>query len=101
MRKILKRLFGALRSNVAGVVENEDVECLHDFRVANRRTRTALSQTRGVLPSSVMDTFRPEFKWLGDVTGPCRDLDVFLLEMDGYRHQSKIDDGALGPLKIS
>jgi len=101
MRKILKRLFGALRLNAAGVLENEDVECLHDFRVANRRTRIALSQTRGVLPSSVMDTFRPDFNWLGDVTGPCRDLDVFLLEMDGYRHQSEIDDGALGPLKIS
>jgi CHAD domain-containing protein len=101
MRKILKRLFGALRSNAAGVLENEDVDLLHDFRVANRRTRTALSQTRGILPSSVMDTFQPEFKWLGGVTGPRRDLDVFLLDMDSYRHQSKIDDGALGPLEIS
>ena len=101
MRKILKRLFGALRLNAAGVLENEDVDLLHDLRVANRRTRTALSQTRGVLPSSVMDTFRPEFKWLGDVTGPCRDLDVFLLEMNDYRHPSKIDAGALDPLRIS
>jgi len=101
VRKILRRLLGALRSNVDGVVEDTDVEFLHDLRVANRRTRTALSQTRGVLSLSVMDTFPPEFKWLGDVTGPCRDLDVFLLGMDGYRHQSKIDDGALGPLKNS
>ena len=99
VRKILRRLFGALRSNVDGVVEDADIEFLHDLRVANRRTRTALSQTKGVLPLSVMDTFPPEFKWLGDVTGPCRDLDVMLLEMDGYRHQSEIDAGALGPLR--
>jgi len=99
MRKILNRLFGALRLNAAGVLENEDVEFLHDLRVANRRTRTALSQTRGVLPSSVMDSFPPEFKWLGDVTGPCRDLDVMLLEMGRYRHQSQADEGALSPLR--
>jgi CHAD domain-containing protein len=100
VRKILYPLFGALRSNVEGVLENEDVEFLHDFRVANRRTRTALSQTKGVLPSSVMDTFPPEFKWLGDVTGPCRDLDVMLLETDSYLHHSDIDDGSLGALRI-
>ena len=100
VRKILRRLFGLLHSNVEGVLENDDVEFLHDFRVANRRTRTVLSQIRGVLPSSVMDTFPPEFKWLGDVTGPRRDLDVMLLEMDSIRNQSAIDDDALGPLRI-
>ena len=100
VRKILCRLFSALRSNVDGVIVNKDIEFLHDFRVANRRTRTALSQTRGVLPSSVLKKFGPEFKWLGDVTGPCRDLDVMLLKMDGYQHPSKTDDGALGSLEI-
>jgi len=93
--KILYRLFGELRSNVAGVLENEDVEFLHDFRVANRRTRTALSQARGVLPSPVIDTFPPEFKWLGTVTGPRRDLDVFLDTLDGSRGGS----GDLGHLR--
>ena len=98
VRKILYRLFGALCANVEGVLENQDVEFLHDFRVAIRRTRTALSQTRGVLPSSVMDTYPPEFRWLGDVSGPCRDLDVMLLEMASDLHQSEFDDGALDPL---
>jgi len=99
VRGILRHLCATLQSNIDGILEDADIEFLHDLRVANRRTRTALSQTRGVLPSSVMDTFPPEFKWLGDVTGPCRDLDVMLLEMDSYRHQSEIDAGALGPLK--
>jgi len=100
VRKILYLLFGALRSNVDGVIVDADIEFLHDFRVANRRTRTALSQTKGVVPPMVMDAFLPEFKWLGDVTGPCRDLDVMLLKMDGYQHPSKTDDGALGSLEV-
>ena len=99
VRKILLRLFGRLRENVARVIEDVDTEFLHDLRVANRRTRTVLSQIKDVLPASVVDTFRSEFKWLGDVTGPCRDLDVFLLEMDSYQQRSKIDDGALRPLQ--
>jgi CHAD domain-containing protein len=98
VRKILYRLFGELRSNVAGVLENEDVEFLHDFRVANRRTRTALSQARGVLPSPVIDTFPPEFKWLGTVTGPRRDLDVFLGAMSGHQHRPGTDGSALASL---
>ena len=99
VRRILRGLFGALRSNVEGVLENGDVKSLHDLRVATRRTRTALSQTGGVLPPSIMDIFPHEFKWLGDVTGPCRDLDVMLLELDGYRHRTEIDDRTLGSLK--
>jgi len=99
VRKILRRLFGTLRSNVDGVIADENIEFLHDLRVANRRTRTAVSQIKGVLPASVVGLFSPEFKWLGTVTGPCRDLDVSLLAMGIHRHRSGIDDGALDPLE--
>jgi len=99
VRKILGRLFGTLRSNVDGVIADANIEFLHDLRVANRRTRTAVSQIEGVLPASVVSPFSLEFKWLGTVTGPCRDLDVFLLAMDIHRHRSGIDDGALDPLE--
>jgi len=99
VRRILRRLFAALRSNVDDVVEDTDIEFLHDLRVANRRTRTALSQTRGVLPSSVTESVSPDFKWLGAVTGSCRDLDVFLLAIDSHRRRSGIDDGVLGSLE--
>jgi CHAD domain-containing protein len=83
VRTILAHQLRILRSNTIGVLEDEDVEFLHDLRVANRRTRTALSQIKGVLPSSVVDRFSPEFKWLGTVTGPCRDLDVTLPAVAG------------------
>jgi len=99
VRKILRRLFDTLRSNVDGVIADANIEFLHDLRVANRRTRTVVSQIEGVLPASVVSPFSLEFKWLGTVTGPCRDLDVFLLAMDIHRHRSRIDDGALDPLE--
>jgi CHAD domain-containing protein len=35
-----------------------------------------------VLPAKITEQFRPEFKWLGDLTTPVRDLDVYLLELD-------------------
>jgi CHAD domain-containing protein len=99
VRKILRRLFAALRSNIDGVVEDTDIEFLHDLRVATRRTRTAVSQIKGVLPASAVESISPEFKWLGTVTGPCRDLDVFLIEVDWHRQRSGIDGGALAPLE--
>jgi CHAD domain-containing protein len=87
VRSILRQLFKAIRSNIDGVLEDADVEFLHDLRVANRRTRTALSQIKGVLDPSTVNFFSPEFKWLGAVTGPCRDLDVTLVEMDVFRQR--------------
>jgi CHAD domain-containing protein len=47
-----------------------------------RRTRSALSQVKGVLPDPPLQQHRDELKWLGSVTGPVRDLDVFLLGFD-------------------
>lgn len=99
MRRILRRLFGNIEANVDGVLDDSDVEFLHDLRVAVRRTRSALSQLKDVLPRTTVEEFRPEFIWLGTVTGPCRDLDVNLLEMDGFKSMLGIVDDSLDPLQ--
>ena len=59
-----------------------DTEFLHDLRVAVRRTRSALKLAGDALPAGLAARFSPEFKWLGDLTTPTRDLDVYLL---GYQ----------------
>ena len=61
-----------------GTIRDIDTEFLHDLRVAVRRTRSVLKLVGDVLPA-VAQKFRPEFKWLGDLTTPTRDLDVYLL----------------------
>jgi CHAD domain-containing protein len=99
LRTVLRHLFGTLRANIEGVLEDSDIEFLHDLRVANRRSRTALSQIKGVLPSSVVDRFSPEFKWLGIVTGRCRDLDVWLLQLDRLRRQAVTADAVLTSMR--
>ena len=85
LRRILLVLLETMERNEAGTSADLDSEFLHDFRVAVRRTRSLFSQVKGVLPPTPLERFRAEFKWLGQVTGPTRDLDVYLLEMDGSR----------------
>jgi CHAD domain-containing protein len=68
-----------IESTVDGIVRDVDTEFLHDFRVAVRRTRSVLKLLGGVLPTGVAPRVGAEFRWLGDVTTPTRDLDVYLL----------------------
>jgi CHAD domain-containing protein len=80
---ILTSLFDTLTVNVPGTVRDLDTEFLHDLRIAVRRTRSALKLAGDVLPGDMAARFRPEFKWLGDLTTPTRDLDVYLLGYAG------------------
>ncbi len=99
VRSILRALLDTIEANVAGVIDDVDIEFLHDLRVATRRTRSALGQIKGALPAGTVERFGSEFKWLGQLTGPCRDLDVYLLEMETFRRQLGTDGGVLEPLE--
>jgi len=81
LQEILSTLSETVCANVDGVVRDLDVEFLHDLRVATRRTRSALGQLKGILEPEAVKPFADEFRWLGTVTGPCRDLDVYLIEL--------------------
>ncbi len=82
---IFRRLLETIRANEAGICEDIDIEFLHDYRVAIRRTRSALSQIRGVFPSATTDHFKRAFRALGTRTNLLRDLDVYLLAEEDYR----------------
>ncbi len=77
--RLLLRLLDTLEQNVDGVLRDIDTEFLHDLRVAVRRTRSAIKLLGGVLPTDLARHYGAEFKWLGDLTTPTRDLDVHLL----------------------
>ena len=79
LEEVLLRLLDTLEANVPGTIREIDTEFLHDLRVAVRRTRSAIKLCGDVLPAGVPEAFSGEFKWLGDVTTPIRDLDVYLL----------------------
>lgn len=99
LRQVFEFLLQALRANVSGVLEDSDPEYLHDLRVATRRTRTALTQIKGVFPLTVKETFAPEFRWLGVVTGPLRDLDVHLIAFPTYHRIADVQPDVLGALQ--
>lgn len=98
-RRILRGQLETIRLNEPGVRAALDTEFLHEYRVAVRRTRSALGQLKGVLDPRREGRFRKEFKWLGSVTGPLRDLDVYLLTLPEYRDWLGSEGPALDPLE--
>lgn len=99
-KSILLGLLDTLEANVEGARANLDTEFLHDLRVATRRTRSALGQIKDVLPPEVVALYKERFAWLQQITGPVRDLDVYLLEFPNLRASIPVamQDG-LEPLK--
>lgn len=83
--KILQHVFRVMEENEPGLMADGNTEFLHDFRVATRRARTALDQFQEMLPQSATIHFQGEFAWLGKLTGPVRDLDVYLMNFVGYQ----------------
>jgi CHAD domain-containing protein len=78
---LLLQQLDTLEANADGVLHDIDTEFLHDLRIAVRRTRTGLKLLGDVLPGDLTLRFASEFRWLGDLTTPLRDLDVQLEEL--------------------
>jgi len=79
---VLEHLARVIADNVENTIAAIDTEFLHDLRVAVRRTRSILKLTGDALPGDIATKYAPDFKWLGDLTTPVRDLDVYLLGLD-------------------
>jgi CHAD domain-containing protein len=83
--RVLLRLLEIQDANLPGVLVDADVEFLHDYRVAIRRTRAVLREMRGVFDAAELKRIRASFKWLQDQTSETRDLDVYLDDFDELR----------------
>ena len=81
----LGSMLATIEATLPGTVGDVDSEFLHDLRVAVRRTRSVARQLAAVFPADRLGRFREEFRWLGQVTGPTRDLDVLLMDFDRMR----------------
>lgn len=69
-----------LGNNENGMMENRDIEYLHQMRVALRRERSAFSIFSKAFSKAALAPMREELKWLSDQLGPARDWDVFVTE---------------------
>ena len=77
---ICRRLAEVVEANLPGVLADIDPEFLHDLRVAIRRSRSVLKEMRKVFPAKELPQARTDLRWIQELTGPTRDLDVLLHE---------------------
>jgi CHAD domain-containing protein len=84
-KTILRFLAQVMRINEANLEKDLDTEFLHDFRVAIRRTRSALGQIKYVFPTKTTARFKKDFAFVGKLSNELRDLDVYLLNEDKYK----------------
>jgi CHAD domain-containing protein len=75
---ICRRLADMVDANLPGTIDDLDPEFLHDLRVAIRRTRSVLKELKGVLPKDDEERSRADLRWIQEITGPTRDIDVEL-----------------------
>ncbi len=82
---VLRALLEVIEANLEGTIEDLDSEFLHDMRVSVRRSRAVQRELQGVFPPADLARFRAEFRWLQQITGDARDLDVHVLEFESMR----------------
>ncbi len=81
VRAVLARLLDIFEANLDGTIRDLDSEFLHDLRVSVRRARSVLKLVGDALDEATRTGLAAELKWLGDLTTPTRDLDVYLADL--------------------
>jgi len=84
-KTIFHSLLQVMKINEANIKKDLDTEFLHDFRVAVRRTRSALGQIKFVFPQETTERFKKDFAFVGKLSNQLRDLDVYLLKEDTFK----------------
>lgn len=84
LRMLLLNELAIMEFSEVCFIQQQDAECLHDYRVALRRSRIVLTRIQGVFPVREVRLFSGKLSRLGQVTGRCRDLDVCLQNWPEY-----------------
>lgn len=81
VRASLDTRLRSMLQHESGTRVGENIEDLHQMRVAVRRMRATLKAAQPLLDAGWADELRAELGWLGGALGPVRDLDVLLLRL--------------------
>ncbi|MCK9495743.1 MAG: CHAD domain-containing protein [Dehalococcoidia bacterium] len=94
----LREQWSAFLRHAPGTRLGEDIEALHQMRVATRRLRATIRVFDAVLPAP-FEGYRDELQWVGHELGAVRDLDVQIEGLEKLRAASSWEDAAaLRPL---
>ena len=91
--------FATLARRAVVPIDPADIETVHQLRVATRRLRALVAGFRGVVAPGAEATLKAELRWLQQVLGPARDLDVFAADMLGPLLRRHPDDASLAALR--
>jgi CHAD domain-containing protein/transposase-like protein len=83
-RKVLRYHFAEMLRHEVGTKLGQDIEELHDMRVAVRRMRVAFEIFRQAFDPKIMKHHLKGLKAIGRTLGRVRDLDVFMEKADRY-----------------
>jgi inorganic triphosphatase YgiF len=98
LKAILRACLGHLMQNEPATVERQDVEGLHQMRVALRRLRTVFAVFDKPAAHPPLAPLKEEAEWLSRCLGEARDLDVFKDEIMAPVAKAFPDDQAFGLL---
>ena len=98
-RKVWRYLFAHMLLHEAGTLTGEDIEELHDMRVATRRMRAAFEVFSGAFTPKAIKRHLKGLRLTGRTLGRVRDLDVFIDKARRYQEsQAEKQHQDLGPL---
>jgi CHAD domain-containing protein len=90
-RRQLRRFFDKLLAREDAVRDDEDIEDVHQMRVATRRIRASLQVVEGVYDHELIRRYRRGLRRVAWSLGAVRDGDVFLEHVVAYRDSLPAD----------
>jgi inorganic triphosphatase YgiF len=83
-----------LMANEAIVRHVPEADAVHQMRVALRRFRAAITLFKAVVEDERRDPIRAELKWMANVLGEARDLDVYITKvLEPAQDEHSSDEG--------
>lgn len=79
-RQIAWECLSQLQGNLDMVLQGNDIEGVHQMRVALRRLRSLISVFGAVVDRTSCEALVEEVRWINDLLGAARNLDVFVTE---------------------
>jgi CHAD domain-containing protein len=88
-KKVWSYYFAIMLLHESGTVQGEDIEELHDMRVATRRMRSAFDVFGSAFDTKTMQRYLKGLRKIGRVLGRVRDMDVIL--ENAVKYQNRLD----------
>lgn len=85
IKQLLAQVLEVMERNEAGIEANQNPEFLHQFRIAVRRCRSIMGEIKQVIPVRILKRIQCNLSWLNQVTGPGRDIDIYLQNFSNYQ----------------